>query len=202
MSRLKLDAKPPQTKVLQNFLKENSGTFRISIGPRPLVRGLFGCIPVSSHRETPSCQTACGGVESRLEKKMRSALRLAGSGVFVCATLISNVSLAQNIANDPIRAQLLTMGKQGLTVTLARDHVIEILQNKNSCSAWFQEVDPKAAATFGSLKFIIDANGPQEVLELRSHSCGDRKTLTVLFAHLGGATFEPVHMLETRSSRK
>jgi len=136
---------------------------------------------------------------------MRSALRLAGSGVFVCATLISNVSLAQNIANDPIRAQLLTMGKQGLTVTLARDHVIEILQNKNSCSAWFQEVDPKAAATFGSLKFIIDANGPQEVLELRSHSGemmvkhpyaasvfvnGEGKSIVILNAN--GAFFVPV----------
>ena len=101
---------------------------------------------------------------------MRFAPRLAGFGVFVCAALIPNFSLAQDIANDPIRAQLLTMGKPGLTVTLARDHVIEILQNKNSCSAWFQEMDPKAAATFVSLKFIIDANGPQGVLEMRLHS--------------------------------
>jgi hypothetical protein len=104
---------------------------------------------------------------------MRFALRLAGSGVLVCAPVISGVSFAQNytfVTNDPIRAQLFTMGKPGLTVALARGHVIEILQSKNSCSAWFQEVDPDAASTFASLKFIIETNGPQVVLGLRSHS--------------------------------
>jgi hypothetical protein len=118
-------------------------------------------------------QTACGGVKSGLEKKMRFALKLAESGVFVCAAFISGVSFAQDykfVTNDPVRAQLLTMGKPGLTVALARDHVTEILQSKNSCSAWFQEVDPNAASTFASLKFIIETNGPHEVLVLRSDS--------------------------------
>jgi hypothetical protein len=106
---------------------------------------------------------------------MRFALRLAGPGVLACAALISNVSFAQNysfITNDPIRTQLLTMGKPGLTVARARDHVIEILQSKNSCSGWFQDVDPNAASTFASVKFIIEADpdGPQGVLTLRSRS--------------------------------
>jgi hypothetical protein len=104
---------------------------------------------------------------------MRFALRLAGPGVFLCAPLISGVSFAQNdtlVTNDPIREQLLTMGKPGLTVALARDRVIEILQSKNSCSTWFQEVDPHAASTFASLKFIIETNGPKEVLGLQSYS--------------------------------
>ena len=104
---------------------------------------------------------------------MRFALRLAGPGVFLCAVFISGVSFAQNhtfVANDPIRAQLLTMGKPGLTVAQARSNVIEILQSKNSCSAWFQEMDPNAASTFASLKFIIETNGPKEVLGVRSDS--------------------------------
>src|SRR5215472_9528761 len=104
---------------------------------------------------------------------MRFVLRLAGAAVFVCATSISGVSFAQDstfVTNDPIRAQLLAMGKPGLTVALARDHVLEILQSKNSCSAWFQEANPNAAATFASLKFIIEADGPREVVVLRSHS--------------------------------
>jgi hypothetical protein len=101
---------------------------------------------------------------------MHFALSLAGAGVFVCAAVISGVSFAQDhtfATNDPIRAQLLALGKPGVTVALARDHVIEILQSKNSCSAWFQELDPNAASTFGSLKFIIETNGPQAVLGLR-----------------------------------
>ena len=104
---------------------------------------------------------------------MRFALRLPGPGVFLCAAFISGVSFAQNytfVTNDRIREQLLTMGKPGLTVAQARDRVIEILQSRNSCSAWFQEVDPNAASTFASLKFIIETNGPKEVLGLLSDS--------------------------------
>ena len=48
--------------------------------------------------------------------------------------------------------------------------MIEILQSQNSCSAWFQEVDSNAASTFASLKFVIEASGPREVVGLRSHS--------------------------------
>jgi hypothetical protein len=101
---------------------------------------------------------------------MRFALSMAGAGVFVCAAILSGVSFAQDhtfVTNEPIRAQLLTLGKPGVTVAVARDHVIDILQSKNSCSAWFQEVDPNAASTFASLKFIIETNGPQAVLGLR-----------------------------------
>lgn len=104
---------------------------------------------------------------------MRFALGRAGSGVFLCVTCISGVSFAQSyvfVTNDPIRAQLLTMGKPGSSVAQARDQVIEILQSKNSCSAWFQEADLNAASTFASLKFIIETNGPQDILGLRSDS--------------------------------
>ena len=104
---------------------------------------------------------------------MRFVLRLAGSGVFLCAPFISAVLFAQTytfVTNDPIREQLLTMGKPGLAVAVARDRVIEILQSRNSCSDWFQKVDPNAASTFASLKFIIDTDGPKDVFGLQSHS--------------------------------
>src|SRR5262249_34199096 len=104
---------------------------------------------------------------------MRFVLRLAGPGVFLCAPFISGFSLAQTstfVTNDPAREQLVATGKPGLTVAQARDRVIEILQSRNSCSAWFQEVDPDAASTFASLKFIIETDGPKQVLGLRSYS--------------------------------
>ena len=104
---------------------------------------------------------------------MRFVLRLAGPGVFLCAPFISGASFAQTytfVTNDPTREQLLAMGKSGLTVAHARDRVIEILQSRNSCSDWFQEVDPNAASTFASLKFIIDTDGPKEVVGLQSYS--------------------------------
>jgi len=85
---------------------------------------------------------------------MRFTLRLARACVLTCAAFISNVSFARDqfVTNDPVRQQLLAMGKRGLAVSQARDHVIEILQSQNSCSAWFQEVDPNTAYTFASLK--------------------------------------------------
>jgi hypothetical protein len=95
------------------------------------------------------------------------------AAVFAGVVLICSVSYAQTSTfgiNDPIREELLTMGKHGLTIALARDHVIEILQSKNSCSAWFQEVDPNIASTFASLKFVIETDGPKDVLGLRSHA--------------------------------
>ena len=104
---------------------------------------------------------------------MRFVLRLAGSGAFLCVAYSSGVSFAQSrmlATDDPILAQLLTKGKPGLAVAQARSNVIEILQSKNSCSAWFQASDPTAASTFASLKFIIETNGPKEVLGLRSGS--------------------------------
>lgn len=104
---------------------------------------------------------------------MRFVLRLAGPGVFLCLAYNSGVSFAQShmlATNDPIRAQLLTKGKPGLAVAQARSGVIEILQSNNSCSVWFQGADPNAASTFASLKFIIETNGPKQVLGLRSGS--------------------------------
>jgi hypothetical protein len=68
---------------------------------------------------------------------------------------------------DPIQMQLLAMGKRGETVARIRQMVLEILQNKNACAAWYQEVDPDPAATFRSLAFILDAKGSPYVLTLR-----------------------------------
>ena len=69
---------------------------------------------------------------------------------------------------DPVRAQLAAMGKPGATIALARDKVSEIFQSENSCSAWFKKADPDAAATFASLRFVIDAKGPQYIVGWRS----------------------------------
>lgn len=104
---------------------------------------------------------------------MRFVLRLAGSSAFLYVAFISGASFAQShgpATNDPVRAQLLAEGRPGVVVAQARDHALEILESKNSCSAWFQEVDPNVASTFASLKFVIEAHGPKAVLGLRSGS--------------------------------
>jgi hypothetical protein len=98
---------------------------------------------------------------------MRALLCLAS---LACLSFVQDVAFAQNssIFADPVRTRLAAMGKPGLTVALARDKVNEILSSDNSCSAWFRKADPHAAATFASLKFIIDDKGPQYVIGFRT----------------------------------
>jgi hypothetical protein len=72
--------------------------------------------------------------------------------------------------SDPAVSQLLALGKPGLAITMARDEVLEILQRRNSCSAWLAQTDADPAATFASLEFSVDAQGPRYVIGMRSPS--------------------------------
>jgi hypothetical protein len=108
-------------------------------------------------------------VVSRLgmEKKMRCWLglaSLAGMAVFHGVTFAQSPSLV----TDGNRTEVATLGKPGLAIALTRNKVSEILESENSCSAWFRSIDPNAAATFASLKFVIDAKGPQYVVGWRN----------------------------------
>jgi hypothetical protein len=66
-----------------------------------------------------------------------------------------------------IQMQLLAMGKRGETIARIREQVAEILQNRNACTAWYQEVDADPAGTFRSLEFVLDAKGPPYVHGIR-----------------------------------
>jgi hypothetical protein len=65
--------------------------------------------------------------------------------------------------------RLLTFGARGLLIEQARQQVLAILATENSCSAWFREADPAAAAIFESLDFSLD-DGPKDVVIFRSVS--------------------------------
>jgi hypothetical protein len=55
-------------------------------------------------------------------------------------------------------------------VSDARGHVLKILQNQDSCAAWFQESDPDAAEIFQSLQYKLDVNGRSDVYRMRDDS--------------------------------
>jgi hypothetical protein len=63
---------------------------------------------------------------------------------------------------------LLARGKRGETIARVRDEVLNILESENSCSAWFQEVDPDPAGTFRSLEFAVEEQGPKEAYAMKS----------------------------------
>jgi hypothetical protein len=61
------------------------------------------------------------------------------------------------------RAQLAVFGERGITIAVAREKVLEILQGQNSCSAWFRQADRDSAAVFEGLGFTLDLNGPRYI---------------------------------------
>jgi len=60
------------------------------------------------------------------------------------------------------------MGAQGLTIELAREEVIEILEGRNRCAAWFEQTEPDATRKFRSLHYTIDESGPQYSLKIQN----------------------------------
>jgi len=67
--------------------------------------------------------------------------------------------------------ELKAMGEQGLIIMRAREEVIEILEGKNRCAAWFEQADP-AARKFRSLHYALDENGPQNTLKIQNAAGG------------------------------
>ena len=68
---------------------------------------------------------------------------------------------------ERIQKELRALGKQGEAISRARDQVLKILQAENGCSAWFREADPDPAATFRSVNFALEENGPSYILAVK-----------------------------------
>jgi hypothetical protein len=68
---------------------------------------------------------------------------------------------------DPAQMELGAMGKAGKMISRAREKALQILENQNACSVWFQQKDSNPAATFRTLSFELDRKGEEYVLESR-----------------------------------
>jgi hypothetical protein len=68
---------------------------------------------------------------------------------------------------DPAQMELRAMGKAGQMISRAREKALQILENQNACSAWFQRKDSNPAATFRTLSFELDRKGDEYILESR-----------------------------------
>jgi hypothetical protein len=73
-------------------------------------------------------------------------------------------------ARDPMRSELLAMGKPGRVIERAREKALEILQVENPCSAWYRESRPYPAATFRSIAYALDDAGPQFIARWQDDS--------------------------------
>jgi len=68
-------------------------------------------------------------------------------------------SLPEFQKRDPIDGELRQIGAAGYGIAAAREQVLAILRENNSCSAWYAEVEPDPAEKFRSLHFQIDTDG-------------------------------------------
>ena len=62
-------------------------------------------------------------------------------------------------AGDPVQDELAAMGAPGFYILRAREEVIEILRQANSCSLWYAEAEPGLVLKFASLHFLVDEQG-------------------------------------------
>jgi hypothetical protein len=90
--------------------------------------------------------------------------------VFVCAALACTLfasspcySVTASNYDDPVVLELSALGKQGDTIARAREQVLEILQQGNACTAWFQGADSDPAEVIRSLHFALEMKGPSYV---------------------------------------
>jgi hypothetical protein len=72
---------------------------------------------------------------------------------------MGGVSAALRSGEERVQSELLAMGKRGETIARVRELVLQILESKNTCAAWFQEVEPDPAGNFRSLQIKLDENG-------------------------------------------
>ena len=75
------------------------------------------------------------------------------------AALIFRQAVTSRFAEDPVETELAAMGSDGMLIAGARQQVLEILREGNSCSGWFAQEEPNPAVKFASLHFQSDAAG-------------------------------------------
>jgi len=100
--------------------------------------------------------------------------RLIAAAVLSCVLFAPSQSYPERMPNkdDCVVLELSALGKPGDTIARAREQVIDILQNGNACSAWFQEADPDASEVFRSLHFEMEMKGPSYVYGIRDSQRG------------------------------
>ena len=91
--------------------------------------------------------------------------RVIVAAALACTLFASSPSYSMTASNydDPVVLELSALGKQGDTIARAREQVLDILQQGNACTAWFQGADPDPAEVIRSLHFALEMKGPSYV---------------------------------------
>jgi len=84
--------------------------------------------------------------------------------------------------NGVVPTELFAFGQRGDLIADARLRALAILEENNSCTAWFQQADPDPAGILRSVHYTVDLSGPSNIYVFRNYS-GE-----ALLKHPWGAT--------------
>jgi hypothetical protein len=90
--------------------------------------------------------------------------QLIAVAVLACLLFAPSLSFSESRTNeDLVWPEFSALGKRGEAIVRAREQVLEILQFRNACSAWFEEVVPDPAGVFRSVHFELESEGTSYV---------------------------------------
>jgi hypothetical protein len=100
--------------------------------------------------------------------------RVLAAALLSCVLLVPSRSYSEGTPNqdDRVVLELSALGKHGDTIARARGQVLEILQNGNACTTWFQEADSAPADVFESLHFELEMSGPAYIFGMKDNVRG------------------------------
>jgi hypothetical protein len=114
-------------------------------------------------------------------QRERGSAREADHSDKLCAELVFDrgataspwhADIREKENEDPVLKELMAMGEKGLIIMRAREDVVEILEGRNRCAAWFEQAEPDAVRKFRSLRYTIDESGPQYTLKIQNADGG------------------------------
>jgi hypothetical protein len=230
----------PRTRILSAVLLSAVLCFGAALPQSALAsQAKFGkMIPENGEAVPGSCENAAAGLDSNATHEVSGS---NGMGRIPCVSFPTPTA-AERSADAPDRAahgagvgimckqgddlawncknyesllkeDLQAMGKNGERIMRARERVLEILDEPNSCSAWFEQKDTNVATLFRSLTFAIDAKGVDLVYAVRGDRPGiiykhpyvarviqDGGSYQTITLNLHGAFFKPLAgVLETNA---
>jgi hypothetical protein len=97
--------------------------------------------------------------------------RMIAAGILSFLFFAPSRSYSESTPNhdDGVVLELSALGKRGDAIARARAQALQILQDGNACSAWFQEADPEPADVFRSVHFELERNGTWAIYGMRDN---------------------------------
>ena len=112
------------------------------------------------------CLTGVTSHAQRTSAHSSALMRAAAVSREALSTCMSGASSLPPECYEPstrLTIELSGLGERGDLIARAREQTLGILDEDNSCTAWFEQVEPDVANVFRSLHYDIDPKGTAEI---------------------------------------